>query len=196
MRCLGLAILVACGDPDTDRDDTAADTAVIAPGDPYAAWLGSLGSCTPKSGDGRLDLRRACADGVCSGDRYERFVDTFGPPECYRGLYGLAACAFPAGITSFFDDPDSNLVIEPQAPARVLWVLAPYDGTSTDGLGVGSSISCFVQTLGTPGEVTIDPSPVVSGDSVTWYDPYVSVTDGGNGVSPDQRVDALFLGGD
>jgi hypothetical protein len=195
MRWWSLAILAGCGDPDTDTDvDTDTDTA-IQPGDPYAAWLGSLGSCTPKTGDGRLDLFLACADGVCAGDRYERYEDRFGKPTCYRGLYDLDACAFPGGVTSFFDDPDGDLVIERGSPGRVLWVFAPYTGTTTTGLGVGSSFACFVAGLGTPGEVTIDPSPVVSGDSVTWYDPYISITDGGNGVMPDHTVDGIFLGG-
>jgi hypothetical protein len=188
-------LALACGVPEQDTEPVAADTDVAPAGDPYAAWLGSLGDCVPEAGDGRLNLARGCADGVCAGDTYEAFVQAFGRPACDRGLYGYLVCDWDVGVSSFFEDFDYDMVIENDARGHVLWVTAPFDGLTDDGLGVSASIACFVQELGTPAEVTIDPLPAVSGDTVTWYDPYISVQDGGADFATDSRVDALYLGG-
>lgn len=190
-------LALACGDPE-DTDDVVGvdtDTGPKPAGDPYAAWIESLGDCVPADGDGRLELGPGCADGVCAGDAYEAFVAAFGHPSCVRGLYGYVVCDWDAGVSSFFEDFDYDMVIEDDARGHVLWVTAPFDGLTADGLGIGASIACFVDRLGTPGEVTIDPAPVVSGDTVTWYDPYISVQDGGMDFVADSRVDALYLGG-
>ena len=136
--------------------------------------IDALPACTSTQGSGQLDLRSGCVDGVCLGDEVEAVN-----AECKDGGgRGIPICAPAAGV-SFWDhraDPTrvSTQVVE-------LYLRPDFTGKTRDGLGVGTSMACWLAVLGTPDEVELSRSSdrfVIS--RLRWREPkvWVSAEDG------------------
>lgn len=146
--------------PDGDDDDDTIDTAT-PPGDDddddeatLEDVLAGLRPCTAAAGDGELDLGRSCAGAVCAGMTYvemaaelgdadvcDKFVVTFGP---YTFAY--VECAWANGVGGQFDDLDDDGLPDADSTTFVLSLDLPYAGTTAEGYGLGSEMSCFLET--------------------------------------------------
>ena len=115
--------------------------------------LDAMTPCDTTSGNGRVDLDTACADGACAGMTYSELntaLDETG--TCSENTFtpNTAFCGWTDGISTSFDDTDGNGTPDADSASTYLSLSAPYDGTTTDGLGVGVQLSCFVDSLGPP----------------------------------------------
>ena len=103
----------------------------------------SLRVCTPTDGAGEIDLVDACVEDVCVGDTYAAVVERLGAPLAFSAWVQWAS-----GVGVGFDPegappPDEAVAVE-------IWIEAPYPGRTTNGLGTGVPMSCFIDALGMP----------------------------------------------
>lgn len=148
----------------------------------------TLRACTSTEGDGALDLANLCVEDVCLGDTYGEIVEALGPTDDY-----VPWVEWSSGIGFDFDPegeppPDTAVAVE-------IWLQNPYTGRSTNGLGVGVPMSCFIDALGLPDTVEL----LTSGTNyvpwaLSWSSPDLTIFDddtlegGGDNV-----VDTLTL---
>ena len=113
--------------------------------------VSALPSCTFKPANGRLDLERGCADGLCLDMPTERAVQ---PPFACKASKRAQKpmCDDDAG-RRFWDERESET--RPQSTLGQVYLSPPYDGTSADGLGLGVSLACFLEVYGTPDQVEV-----------------------------------------
>ena len=118
------------------------------------ALVAALPACELRPGDGALDLDRGCVDGACMGDQVPKVVAAFEATctETSMGEAGKRLCDTDDGI-SFFDD--STLQRAPSSQLHAFYLSPDYEGRTKAGLGLGLSLACFVQELGTPTKVEI-----------------------------------------
>lgn len=103
----------------------------------------SLRACTAAEGGGEIDLVNACVEDVCVGDTYADVVDRLGTPQDISAWVQWAS-----GVGVDFDpegDPPPD-----EAVAVEIWLVAPYAGRTTNGLGIDVPMSCFIDALGLP----------------------------------------------
>lgn len=114
-----------------------------------------LPACEYATPGERLQFAAGCADGACNDMPYDEVVATLGEPEsCDSEVGSYVFCYWmEGGIHSFFDDTDDDLVPDAGALTHGIFVEAAWDGTSEDGLGLGVSMGCFLETYGVPDSV-------------------------------------------
>lgn len=118
-----------------------------------------LRACTPTTGDGDIDLANTCVGDLCVGDTYADAVAALGTPADF-----MPWVEWPSGLGIGFD-PDGEPPPD-EAAAVEFWVESPYPGRTTNGLGAGVAMQCFLDELGLPDDVSLS----VSGSSyVVWY---------------------------
>ncbi|MDP2315152.1 MAG: hypothetical protein Q8P41_19790 [Pseudomonadota bacterium] len=169
--------------------------------------LDTLPACEPLTGDGRLDLYAGCADGACAGMTYVEMVDAIGNDGSCAPQYfefdgytsSSASCDWNNGVSATFSDDDRDGVPDDFDTAYSVYVTSAYDGTTEDGLGIGASMSCFIDGIGVPDEVgfsLVDTDWVLS--YAYWSAGGVSLSDNydrrGN-YAPDGLADSLSLYG-
>lgn len=128
--------------------------------------LADLDACTPTIADGRLDLIEGCADGFCVGDTLLEAQTLFGGPDdttvyfiTYESYtYTNVTLRWDSGLAVTFDDDDADGLLEPSNRAQGLSLELPWSGGTEDGLGLGASVSCFFDALGTPDNLDFWPS--------------------------------------
>lgn len=121
---------------------------------PYDAAYTALIDCVSRSGDGRLDLAQACADGVCEGDDWDTISAAAGGATCSGDDAELICVWGDDEIVTTFADADYDNIPDANAPAGVVRVLDPWDGTTLDGIGPGAAGRCVLDRYGHP--TTVD----------------------------------------
>jgi hypothetical protein len=136
---------VVCGDNTTLTDGVCVAEPAPEPEPPtFEAVLDQLYPCTSTEGDGRIDLAEGCVDEVCVGSRTPADADCSQPIPDFPEYW---VCTWQPGVFStwFGDvDPRRGLAVDEIIVER------PYQGKTTDGLGVGTETGCFIQALGDP----------------------------------------------
>ena len=182
-------------DTDTTTDPgTGTDTAVPPPD--VDDVLDQLDACLAGSEDGSLDLVTHCADGVCAGQTEAEWAVVLGEPDCYSYYGGYLDCKWSDGIGAYFTDSGDGTPA-PTDTIPYFEVEKPFSGGTTDGLGIGVSMSCFYAVFGTPdyaslswdGESWQAGTLLWSAAGVEVYD-YQSKT----GYLPDGYADIIYLG--
>lgn len=176
--------------------------------------LADLPACEPTTADGRLDIVSGCAGEICPEITAEEAVALLGEPDSvitflseYDGYaFSLVVYTWDSGIELVFDDEDQDGVPDPGVDAGYVDVLLPWEGGTTDGLGLWASVSCFVDALGAPD--SIDFTNTDTGFALTyahWSSSGISIRDelqnkdgpDGSYGEPDGLVDEIVLyGGD
>ena len=164
--------------------------------------LDQLGDCEKVEANGRIDIERGCADGGCVGMTFDALVGALGRGECqtYESYPGWVGCWWDVGISTSFLDEDYDGLPDREDRNDGLYVYTPYPGSTEDGLGVGASMSCFVEDLGYPDSAQFQSSDEGFLPNVFYweqlglyvYDEYV----GNTAYGQDGTVDYLFLQGD
>jgi len=119
--------------------------------------IDALPACVPLATDGRVDVAAGCADDGCVGMTAVELEQAWGSATCSRQSSAPTSlrCVWPSGVWARFDDHDDDGVPDDGSSARPLLLEPPYDGATADGLGVGASLSCFVDALGYPDAVRL-----------------------------------------
>ncbi|MBN1335414.1 MAG: hypothetical protein JXB39_05590 [Deltaproteobacteria bacterium] len=87
-------------------------------------------------------------------------------------------CDWPVGIGCAFDDLDEDGEPDASSTAGTLYLEAPYDGGTTDGLGPGASFSCFIDALGYPNSIYFwDLDGTLEPFAMSWFDWGLNVMD-------------------
>lgn len=188
---------VVCGDGTTEADGVCTADPVDDPAPPTLEdVLAELTPCTSTTGNGQIDLTTGCAGEVCAGMSYGEIVDVLGEGTC-DGFGTFWFCDWSVGITVGVNGDELG-----PDPAEVPYSVdldERYKGTTTDGLGVGLQLACFLDALPKPDSVFFTlVGARFALDGVGWYAaPNVSVDDrfggGKDGTKPDGLVDAMSL---
>lgn len=133
-------------------DGLCYEDAAEPPGDSGSEALLADAECVRGPSDGRIDVDTACVDGVCAGAPFATIVERFGESRCASLFPGFLECTWPNGVGGAFDDYDEDGAPDEHAFAWGLYVQAPFDGGTTDGIGVGATMGCFFETFGEPDE--------------------------------------------
>jgi len=148
-----------------DTGDSAAPTDTgtdSGPGDDDETTLDdvllSLPPCEFGSTDGRLDLLGFCADDVCVGDEAEWVQASLGPADdrsilavTYSGYsYAYIYLTWASGLEAVFYDQDDDGMLDPTETVSYMNIDMPWVGGTTEGLGLGASMSCYLDALGRP----------------------------------------------
>ncbi len=150
---LDILFLLAC--PPANTKDTGTvdgtssdDTAPAADGElTEADLLAMLPPCERVATDGAIDLDGSCLSGACLGMTYGEIKAVLGEPD------NLSVWAFwEEGIIIEFVDPIDELTDESRSNA--VSANSDYAGGTSTGLGIGATMSCFVEDLGTPDVAT------------------------------------------
>lgn len=132
----------------------------VEPEDPsFTQALADLTPCDRLQDTEGLDLEARCAGPVCLGRDVGFVVDQAGAGDCYAVGSGFR-CTWdgvdvPVEDRNGDGEPDRDHVVD-------RFFLNGVRHASPEGLGVGASMSCFVETLGTPqivGVVATDDGP-------------------------------------
>ncbi|MDP2306066.1 MAG: hypothetical protein Q8P18_08560 [Pseudomonadota bacterium] len=166
-----LVLLAACtpGSPCPDGTTRRDDGLCYAPGVPASGptadeVVAALPACTLGEGNGRLDLEQRCLDGACAGDSYEDMNRAVGEEGLCDGSatrtpdrpHWFTPCEWSAGFSSYFPaigEADGPYDYVPEPDVRTGWPLesdGAYTGTTTEGLGIASPLSCWIDALGEP----------------------------------------------
>ena len=141
---------VSCG-PFTEEVDGACVGQVVEELEPgesaFYEALSGLSPCVPAEGEVQLDLQAGCAGDACVGADAQALLDAHPDAEC-RSEGGLLSCDI-GEVRASVVDADWNGEPDDGAVVRSLQVLAPGKRTD-DGLGVGASMSCFLDVLPEP----------------------------------------------
>lgn len=185
-----------CGDWTTEVDGICVGDEPIEP-DPVTmeSLLDAMEPCdAPETGDGRLDLDAGCADDVCAGG----FVGTINAAmgeearciQPYPGVAEYLECTWSNGAVGGVYDLDGDGV--PGEDALVLLVIVEddFDGTTADGFGIGDRVSCLVDSLGAPDELSfVQTKQGWFATTADWYASGVSMADG---LSASEEPDGTF----
>jgi hypothetical protein len=154
------------------------------------ACTGKLDHLEPGQGGEpyRLDLRASCVDEFCVGR------STYAAAESIMGVSdgcssdfsdiletAIIFCDWSTGVSIAFDDENRSGVLGESEVALYLRVDSPWDGTSAQGLGVGSSIGDFVGIYGEPDQDV--------GINLFWIEDSFSIWDNDD----DGLVDGIVL---
>ncbi|MES2643684.1 MAG: hypothetical protein V4850_29630 [Myxococcota bacterium] len=167
-----LFLLVACApdapcpDGATRRDDGLCYVEAVARGPTADEVVAALPACTldAAEGNGRLDLDGHCVDGACAGDSYADMNAGVGEEGyCDGGALFVDGSTEPyahaewsPGFWTYFPAIEGTVEPYDYAPDPDVPTGSPihtydgYTGTTAEGLGVGSPLSCWVDTLGVP----------------------------------------------
>lgn len=169
--------------------------------------LDDLGDCELGIADGELNLDRHCVHDYCVGDTVADAEAAFGAPDetvvyfvRYGGIiYTVAYEQWANGIKIYFDDADADGILLETDHSTAIALDLPWGGGTEEGLGLGASLSCFVEALGYPDQVefwTVGDGYGInyafwSAFQLTVYDDALNGT-GEFGIS-DGLVDGIFL---
>lgn len=165
-----------------------------------ADLLEQMPPCVPVAADGRIDFDTACVDGACMGMTYAEMSAALGSAgACSAGDPNTQSLTCDwSGLSAFFADADMDGVPDPGDTATCLFLGEPFDGGTTEGLGVGATMRCFVDALGIPSQAQFTATGkgyVVS--QVGWGDfgigPAISDLYGDVGIEPDGRADLIAI---
>lgn len=110
--------------------------------------ISALPACGSTQGDGRLDLDKGCVNGLCLRDNVEGIE-----AECsISETNGNPLCSPEPGVT-FWDHRADPRRMSPQV--RALYLRPDFTGKTRDGLGLGTSMACWLAALGTPDDVSL-----------------------------------------
>jgi hypothetical protein len=127
----------------------------------FVEALESLGPCTRLKNGDEIDAIGGCMGGACAGDEFSAILLALGDRDTVCDQLDTAEweCVWPQGIVVLFPPADTDEGA-PSVGSRATWVRARYDyeGATADGLGIGISVSCFVEVLGLPDTVFLVPS--------------------------------------
>jgi hypothetical protein len=134
---------------------TASSTSTTASGG--TSLLDALPPCAPAPAphDGSIDLATACVEGVCMGMTFAEVNSALGAQgDCMSSpaVEGSLFCSW-SGLEIIFDDIDGDGVPDPGSTTTGISLIAPFRGTTSDGLGIGATLRCFVDSLGAPTEI-------------------------------------------
>lgn len=120
-------------------------------------WLDTLQACEPLAGDGRLDLAAGCVEGLCAGDGYADAMAARPGAACEVYIEGfIFECVWErTGLSAWVYDVDGDDVMDPNDPLWMLNVDLPYLGSTSEGLGLGADMKCFIDVLGEPDEINV-----------------------------------------
>ena len=153
------------GETTTPEDTGGADT---EPPVTFLDLLAAMPPCEPGSTDGLLDLEDGCADGACVNMDYDAMVAAIGEAPTCDSIYirlgdsyesSQLSCDWSNGLGMSFADDDQDGLPDTGARGWPLYVDLPWEGGTTEGLGLGASMSCFVDLLGPPDSASIDAGP-------------------------------------
>lgn len=115
----------------------------------------ALPACVLSPGDGALDLDRGCVDGVCADTPVAEALEVLEPTcnEPTLGSDGDLHCDTDDDISFFDARKDRN---HPRKSVHAFYLGDDYAGRTAKGLGIGVSLGCFLQELGTPDKVEIE----------------------------------------
>jgi hypothetical protein len=119
--------------------------------------LDSMPPCmrAPPPHDGTIDFAAGCVRGACPDMTYDEMNAVLGSTGvCTAPLPGDTTlfCEWN-GLEALFDDADADGVPDAGSTAGVLFLHDPFTGQTSDGLGLGATMRCFLE-LGTPSSVT------------------------------------------
>lgn len=172
------------------------------PGPPtFNDVLENLDPCVPLKPGEQLDLAGGCIQGVCAGDTFGEADRAYGEGvSCQRSGQDWD-CNWPLGVAALFA-PTDNDQGGPASGARARYVRARYlyEGATADGLGIGASISCFVEALGLPESVVLVKSMgQVVPNQLVWDSMGLEIEDEERQLDllafPDGKVDEITLTG-
>ena len=98
------------------------------------------------------DLDGRCVDDICVGGSVDALVETYGAQTCAPGG-GRALCRW-AGVLVYVPDADRDGQPDPGSSVSYLDIMRA-DVSNDDGLGIGASMSCFVDRLPAPDVLTL-----------------------------------------
>ena len=140
---------------------------------PFNALVEQQPPCDPISApEVTLDLDEGCYRGACAGMTYAEISEALGEEGALdvtvcdggggpRGF--IVADWSAAGVSASFFDNDADGVPDEGQAASGLRLQAPASGATVEGLGLGASMSCFINAHGNPDTYS------VSRDSVNRY---------------------------
>jgi hypothetical protein len=175
------------------------------PDDPptFVEALQAMGPCVRLKNGDEIDAIAGCVDGACAGDEFSSVLLTLGDRDTVCELVdtGDWECSWPQGIVVLFPPADTDEGA-PSSGTRAGWVRARYNykGATADGLGMGVSVSCFVEVLGLPDTVLLVPSQgALVPQEVEWLKLGIEIEDEEREIDlipgPDGLVDELTLSG-
>jgi hypothetical protein len=150
--CPGPKIDGVCYAATDDAPATPTDTGTAV--DAFAVLAAEWEPCAPLPGNGELDLTGQCAFGVCDNQPYADAVLALGPPAEVEASYGQVDVSWSEGVTAYYADPGTGVPAQDALSISVL-VSPDADAQTTDGLGPGVSMQCWVDALGNPDEIEL-----------------------------------------
>ncbi len=193
----GQGLCLQDADPGGADSDTGGDTASDTDTD-TASDTDTDSDCSLLSADDRLDIWGGCVDGACNEMPYAQIVLVLGEPVLCDPLVGYSFCDWQGGqVSSFFDDPDADGVVDDSATAHGVYVRDGWSGASPEGLGLDVAFACYIEEFGETDEIeyiNVDGEPVAT--QRYWPDLGLFVDDGNTySEDPDGLVDGLSLFG-
>ena len=165
--------------------------------------LEALPPCSPAPQGMSIDVASGCVgESVCPGATLDDHVAELGSEEsCFGASWSddWVYCTWTVGIEGLFPDLDRDGVPDAEAGSDRVRLTWPHEGRTDDGIGIGASPSCFVESLGLPDRLLV----VTAGDELRIqeliYDRYGLLaydvgTDDGSG-RPDGYFDSIYLYG-
>ncbi|MFT4627411.1 MAG: hypothetical protein ACI8PZ_006095 [Myxococcota bacterium] len=211
---VAILVLFACGGPRADDTSSPCRTGWVlehdghcyppeAPPPDLADALAALPPCDPAPQGMPITVSTGCVgDGVCPGATFDTIAEELDEvPECSTASWSAewVYCGWSAGIEGLFFDGDQDGAPDPDAGndrVRLYW---PHQGRTEDGVGIGASPSCLIESLGTPNRfVVVDVGGTLQFQELV-YDRYgltaydVGADDGSG--QPNGAIDNLYLYG-
>lgn len=151
-----LLLAIACGPtlPDCEEGQHITADGACAD-DPPIEGSEHFPACEPEPASDRINVRAGCADGACNDADFPTINDALGEDGlCDNDIGGLSFCSWLGDtLHSFFQDDDGDGLPDTGATASGIYLYPGYDGTTEEGLGVGVSLACWVDTYGYTDEV-------------------------------------------
>ncbi|MEQ1567261.1 MAG: hypothetical protein ABMA64_16590, partial [Myxococcota bacterium] len=109
-------------------------------------------SCDPAKPGADVDWIGGCLDGACAGDTFDAIDAALGRgADCrLNSTATLWTCDWGPVEAAFDVQEGDGTLPAPDAPTDFVRALRGYEGTSPEGLGIGLSPACFVDSLGAP----------------------------------------------
>lgn len=192
----GCADGLVCGAGTLEEEGVCSAQEVDATDPTMGDLLDTLPECGVTTGDGSLDLVTGCLGSACVGQTLSELEAAFGETAVCSSFSTTVFCEWTHGVSTGFDD-DGTGIANPTAISTYLSLRTPNDAATLDGLGVGASMSCFLDALGLPETLSYEEA----GGSyelvgLNYYDAGVFVSDDGGFIAPpDGQADDLFFFG-
>lgn len=185
------AALAGCGEDD-DSADESGDAGPVSDGircgftshgdhSEVQALLDALPACELAAPSDQLDFAAGCVEGVCAGMTYPEIVAATGAEgDCEASGLGADAdfhCTWRGGgIKTIHADADADGKPDPGDAANVVFVQGDYAGADAQGVGLGMSLRCYLEALGSPPSVLFcDVDGVRRITSLSYDDPLLLV---------------------